>query len=842
MGRYALPRRRLAVAISSVALALAGGAVLPTTAVAAPAVPVPWTSATAVTGADTDTHVKDLVTAADGSAVAVWNQFADTDATERKLYAAVRPADSDTWGAPVLLTTTPDEAGGVKLHASADGTVTALWTEYPDETSPGAGPFDSRVVSSVLSADHSAWSTPVDLVGTDTAWGDGGIDLAEAPDGTLTAVWSVRLNSATSPWEVYGATRAADGTWSAPAQLSDTAADGADSAHSPSVAVTSDGTVVVVWKQTDGPSASVRTASRAPGATTWTAPAAATPSYQSISDPEVSAADDGTVTVAWKGTDESEDQTILTAARSADGTWAAPETVTATEDLAATPEPLIAPDGDVTLVWVDYTTTFSARTATRDAATGTWSAAKTLSTGYASEAYDTAIAADGTVHALWPQSGGNAQGLVESVGSDGQWTTPTPLPGSSFADVIGQISVGADGTASAVWSGATSDSANWHLFGSRTAWPALAVSGSSVPASAPLKGTTATSNAWAPAWTLSRPTSSWSVTLTDTAGRTVRTLTGSPAGLGVTASWNGRTTAGTYAANGPLTWTLRATQEGAASAVKLASGTVTVTGGAAVARDFGGASATPDGTGDLLTLNSSGALTFQMGKASTGAFAAKVSGSGWPTTVKAIPFGDLNGDRCNDVLVRLSSGALRLYKPGCGSAVKPSTSYTSLGTSGWNQYDILTSPGDISGDGRPDLIARNASTGTVYLYKGTSTGKLSARVKLYDNWKGYKKIVGVGDLNGDGRGDLLAQDKSNVLYRYEGTGSGTFKARVKLFTNWGGSYNVVVGVGDLTGDGKTDLVSRDTGGVLWRNNGDGKGSFGARAKISTGWQGYKSLS
>jgi len=76
----------------------------------------------------------------------------------------------------------------------------------------------------------------------------------------------------------------------------------------------------------------------------------------------------------------------------------------------------------------------------------------------------------------------------------------------------------------------------------------------------------------------------------------------------------------------------------------------------------------------------------------------------------------------------------------------------------------------------------------------------------------------------------------------DGTGQGTFKPRVKLFTNWGGSYNAVVGVGDITGDGKADLVSRDTGGTLWRNNGNGKGSFGARAKIATGWSGYKALS
>ncbi|MEU0423730.1 VCBS repeat-containing protein [Streptomyces canus] len=139
-------------------------------------------------------------------------------------------------------------------------------------------------------------------------------------------------------------------------------------------------------------------------------------------------------------------------------------------------------------------------------------------------------------------------------------------------------------------------------------------------------------------------------------------------------------------------------------------------------------------------------------------------------------------------------------------------------------------------------MARGASTGTVYLYKGTSTGKLSTRVKLYDNWKGYRKIVGAGDLNGDGVGDLPAQDTSNTLYRYDGTGQGTFKARAKLFTNWGGSYNVIVGVGDITDDGRADLISRDTGGAVWRNSGDGTGSFGARVKIATGFSGYKFLS
>ncbi|MFJ7041915.1 FG-GAP repeat domain-containing protein [Streptomyces sp. NPDC101112] len=345
-------------------------------------------------------------------------------------------------------------------------------------------------------------------------------------------------------------------------------------------------------------------------------------------------------------------------------------------------------------------------------------------------------------------------------------------------------------------------------------------------------------------WVLSRPVTSWSLTFTSVqsgaGGKATRTLTGGATPGRVTATWDGRTASGAHFPNGHFTWTLRATGLGTAAAVTVTDGEGYLQRGAAVRRDFVSPEG-PDGRGDLLTLNSSGGLTFHSGTG-TGGLGDKYTGTGWPTTVKAVPFGDLSGDRCNDVLVRYSSGALRLYKPGCGAAVKPSTSYTTLATSGWTQYDVLTSPGDTSGDGRPDLIARNSSTGAVYLMKGTGDGKLAARVKLYDNWKGYKKIVGAGDLTGDGRADLLAQDASNNLYRYDGKGDGTFAARVKVLSNWGGSYNAIVGVGDLTDDGRPDLVARDTSGNLWRNSGDGKGSFGSRTRIATGWSGYKSLS
>ncbi|WP_328933188.1 MULTISPECIES: VCBS repeat-containing protein [unclassified Streptomyces] len=338
---------------------------------------------------------------------------------------------------------------------------------------------------------------------------------------------------------------------------------------------------------------------------------------------------------------------------------------------------------------------------------------------------------------------------------------------------------------------------------------------------------------------LSKPAAGWQLTVRSRAtGKVVDTRTGGETRGEVKVGWSGTDAKGAFLTNGSYDWTLSVVPGDGVGAPVTASGTVRLLDAAPARHDHIGGG---DAVGDLATLSSSGTLAFRQGSGKGTFFSSAGGSTGWTTADKVVSIGDLSGDRCNDVLVRLRTGALRAYKPTCDGTLKTSTAYTSLGTSGWNQYDVLTAPGDISGDGRPDLIARNASTGDVYLYKGTGTGTLSARVKLYADWKTYKKVVGVGDINGDGVGDLIAQDKANTLYRYYGTGRGTFGARAKLFTAWGGSYDTVVGVGDITGDGKADLVERDSAGVLYRNSGDGKGSFGARVKIATGWQGYRGI-
>ncbi|MFI7408052.1 FG-GAP repeat domain-containing protein [Streptomyces sp. NPDC049627] len=343
---------------------------------------------------------------------------------------------------------------------------------------------------------------------------------------------------------------------------------------------------------------------------------------------------------------------------------------------------------------------------------------------------------------------------------------------------------------------------------------------------------------------LSKPSSGWDLTVRHRATGKVYGdgEDGGPARGELSVGWNGldpKVAGSAFLPNGVYDWTLTVTPADGVGGPLQVRGSVQLLNGSPVRHDHVGSEGMPDGAADLLTLNSSGTLTFQQGTGK-GTFSGKVSGGGWSTSVVAVPFGDLNNDRCNDVLVRMSDGSLRGYKVKCGLAPTPSMPYTKLGT-GWNAYDVLTSPGDLTGDKRADLLARKASTGDVYLFAAKSDGTLAAGKRIRSAWTGYTKVVGAGDLNGDGHGDVLARDRAGVLWRYDGLGNGLLKERVKVFSGWGSGYDVVVGAGDITGDGKADLVSRDGSGTVWRNNGDGKGSFGARVKIASGWQGYKGI-
>ena len=124
-------------------------------------------------------------------------------------------------------------------------------------------------------------------------------------------------------------------------------------------------------------------------------------------------------------------------------------------------------------------------------------------------------------------------------------------------------------------------------------------------------------------------------------------------------------------------------------------------------------------------------------------------------------------------------------------------------------------PNDFNGDGISDVLLRDNSGTVTFLY-GTSTGAWT--VGPTRAWNPSSTIVGIGDLNGDGRADLLfsggySDTNGTLLISVLQTIGAGFQP------DWGVATLVpvgwtVVGTGDFNGDGKTDVLLRDSNGTI----------------------------
>ncbi len=341
---------------------------------------------------------------------------------------------------------------------------------------------------------------------------------------------------------------------------------------------------------------------------------------------------------------------------------------------------------------------------------------------------------------------------------------------------------------------------------------------------------------WDGSWQLSRPAARWNIVFKDTAGRAVRTISSTEReGARITADWDGKGDDGKSVLGGQYGWTLSADPGDGSGARAVQTGKVRISGGATAFHDYDG-----NGVPELLTKRMTVLTGHESMSASSDGGTFRTESGGWAEINHVVPFGDMDGDRCNDLLVRTTAGDLNRYSGRCHGIPSTGAPKAKIG-SGFHAFDALVTPGDLTGDGRADLLARLRSTGALYLYADNGAGGLKAGVKLGTaSWKGLT-LIGAGDVTGDGRGDLLARDVGGELWRYDGTAAGTLKPRVLVFKDWGAGRNAFVGVGDLDGDGRNDLVSRDTGGKLLRNSGDGHGSFRGTVQIGTGWQRYSGI-
>ncbi|EDY47064.1 transmembrane protease [Streptomyces clavuligerus] len=191
---------------------------------------------------------------------------------------------------------------------------------------------------------------------------------------------------------------------------------------------------------------------------------------------------------------------------------------------------------------------------------------------------------------------------------------------------------------------------------------------------------------------------------------------------------------------------------------------------------------------------------------------------------------DLDRDDRQDLVWRDAAGGVQ-WKRGGGA--------TTTIVKDWRDQRQILAPGDLSGDEIPDLMTVT-SKGSAYLHAGTGKGTFGAPVLIGPGWQQFDMVRGHGDFSNDGRADVLARGAGGKTYLYQGTGDAKkpFLARVEVAAF--SSLNALITTGDMNGDGRADLLARDTANRLWLYPGTGSATkpFGTRTQFGSGWQNY----
>lgn len=188
---------------------------------------------------------------------------------------------------------------------------------------------------------------------------------------------------------------------------------------------------------------------------------------------------------------------------------------------------------------------------------------------------------------------------------------------------------------------------------------------------------------------------------------------------------------------------------------------------------------------------------------------------------------DFNADGKLDFVLSVPLSAVAIFQGNGDGTFKANVSYVA-----GDARDVTV--GDVDSDGKLDLLANDRATGTVGILLGNGDGTFKARTSVTIG--GNTENLKLTDFNGDGVLDIaVASSSAGTLNILLGNGNGTFKAHTS-FAAGGYAYNPEIG--DFNADGKHDVVisnyNDDTVSIFL---GNGDGSFLAQRSFASGGDG-----